>query len=237
MEDSHLTISLIIPAYNEEKYIWICLEYALKNAGKYIDEIIVVDNNSTDNTSQIAASYPWVKVVVETKKWTSSARNRWYLEAKWDILAFIDADTHMPAWWAKKIHDKFVRDSKVGVISGPYTFFDLPWYGFLYSWLYYAPLLAYVMFQLVGGICTGGNFAIRKEVLDQMKGFNTDILFYWDEADVVKRASKYTKVQYLLHLKMPTSSRRYAHQGVLKTGYMYLKNMFKSSTAPVKDFR
>lgn len=232
-----LTISLIIPAYNEEKYIWSCLEYALKNRECYLHEIIVVDNNSTDTTKNIAATYPGVRVVSEKKKWTSSARQRWYLESTGDILAFIDADTHMPVWWAKKIHDKFVHDNKTGVISGPYIFYDLPWHSVFYSWLYYSPLLSYIVFNLVGGICTGGNFAIRRNVLDKMKWFNTDILFYGDEADVVRRAKKYTRVQYLLNLKMPTSSRRYAHQGIFRTGYMYIINMFKPSSAPVKDFR
>jgi glycosyltransferase involved in cell wall biosynthesis len=49
-------ISLIIPAYNEEKYIWDCLKYALENGKWYIDEIIVVNNNSTDKTKEIAES-------------------------------------------------------------------------------------------------------------------------------------------------------------------------------------
>lgn len=226
---SKKNISLIIPAYNEEKYIWTCLEYVLKNWGWYLHEIIVVDNNSTDNTSKIAKTYPGVKVVSETKKWTSAARNRGYLEASGEILAFIDADCHMQAWRAKKIHDKFMHDHKTGVISGPYTFYDLPRWSFLYSWLYYSPIGAYIVFTLFGGICTGGNFAMRKSILDKMNWFNTDIVFYGDEADVVKRAKKYTRVQYLLDLKMPTSSRRYAQQGLFKTGYMYMINIFKST--------
>ncbi|EKD25472.1 MAG: Glycosyl transferase family 2 [uncultured bacterium (gcode 4)] len=232
-----LKISLIIPAYNEEKYIWDCLEYVFKNRESYLHEIIVIDNNSTDQTKKIATTYPGVKVVSEKKKWTSSARQRWYLESTGDILAFIDADTHMPAWWAKKIEEKFVHDNKTWVISGPYSFYDLPWYSFFYSWLYYSPILSYIVFSLVGGICTGGNFAIKRDVLDKMKWFNTDILFYGDEADVVRRAKKYTRVQYLLNLKMPTSSRRYAHQGIFKTISLYMINMFKPSSTPVKDFR
>ena len=232
-----LKVSLIIPAYNEEKYIWQCLEYALKNSKWYIQEIIVVDNNSTDSTKKVAASYPGVKVVSEKKKWTSSARNRWYLESTGDILAFVDADTHIPAWWAKKIEEKFLHTSKIGVVCGPYSFYDLPWYSFFYSWLYYAPLLTYLMSKLVGGVCTGGNFAVRKTILDKIGWFNTDILFYGDEADFLKRAEKYTKMQYMLNLKMPTSSRRYTHQGIFKTWFMYLSHMFTPSNAPVKDFR
>jgi glycosyltransferase involved in cell wall biosynthesis len=230
-------ISLIIPAYNEEKYIWLCLEYILKNADWLIDEIIVVDNNSTDNTKKIAESYVGVRVVLEHKKWTSAARNKWYLKSKWDILAFVDADTHMPKWWIKKIQQKFISDTKIWLISGPYSFYDLPWYSVLYSRLYYSPVLVYFISKFFGGICTWWNFAIRRTVLDQINWFNTDILFYGDEADLVSRAKKYTKVQYLLNIKMPTSSRRYKYQWLFKTGYIYLSHMFKPSKVPVKDFR
>ena len=63
-----LTISLIIAAYNEEKYIGDCLEYALQNADGYIYEIIVVDNNSSDNTRKIAEEYTGVKIIIEKQK-------------------------------------------------------------------------------------------------------------------------------------------------------------------------
>ena len=232
-----LKMSLIIPAYNEEKYIWACLEYALKNGDGYFHEIIVVDNASTDTTKKIAETYPGVRVVLESKKWTSPARNRGYLESTWDILAFVDADTHMPKWWAKKIYERFIHDIKIWIICWPYGFYDLPWYSFFYSRLYYAPILTYCMSKLFGWVCTGGNFAIRRTVLDQIKWFNTDILFYGDEADLLNRSKNYTQSQYMLNLKMPTSSRRYKYQGIFRTGYMYLSHMFKPSNAPVKDFR
>jgi glycosyltransferase involved in cell wall biosynthesis len=63
-----MTISLIIPAYNEEKYIGSCIEYALRHAHDHVDEIIVIDNASTDNTKKIAESYPGVRVITEHKK-------------------------------------------------------------------------------------------------------------------------------------------------------------------------
>jgi hypothetical protein len=59
-----------------------------------------------------------------------------------------------------------MHDSKIGVVCGPYSFYDLPWYSFFYSWLYYAPLLTYLMSKIVGGVCTGGNFAVRRTILD-----------------------------------------------------------------------
>ena len=68
--DKKHTITLIIPAHNEEKYIWPCLEHIIANANEHIDEIIVIDNASTDATKKIAESYPGVKVVTEHSKIT-----------------------------------------------------------------------------------------------------------------------------------------------------------------------
>ncbi len=63
-----MKISLVICAYNEEKYIGACLESVLKNAKEKLHEIIVVDNNSTDKTKEIVKRFPEVSLVEETKK-------------------------------------------------------------------------------------------------------------------------------------------------------------------------
>ena len=55
------TISLIIPFFNEEKYIGTCLEYVIKNSNGRFLEIIVVDNASTDKTSEIEVLKEMVK--------------------------------------------------------------------------------------------------------------------------------------------------------------------------------
>lgn len=51
-----MRVSLVIPIYNEEKYIKKCLD-SVKCQVEKPDEIIVVDNNSTDNTVNIAKKY------------------------------------------------------------------------------------------------------------------------------------------------------------------------------------
>ena len=61
-------ISLIIPAYNEEKYIGSCLDHAIKNSGGKFSEIIVVDNVSTDSTKSLAERRPGVRVIREERK-------------------------------------------------------------------------------------------------------------------------------------------------------------------------
>ena len=63
-----MQISVIIPAFNEEKYIEDCLKILATNLPKEVIEIIVVDNASTDQTSEIAKKFRKVRVVREDEK-------------------------------------------------------------------------------------------------------------------------------------------------------------------------
>ena len=113
-------ISLVIPAYNEEKYIADCLKSVFSSSANFF-EIIVVDNNSNDRTREIASSFEGVKVFLEERAGVMNARKRGVDESKGDIIAFIDADTKMINGWYEKIVDKF-SDPKVVTLSGPYIY-------------------------------------------------------------------------------------------------------------------
>src|SRR5689334_1513313 len=69
-----MKLSVVIPAYNEEKYIGACLDELITTAGSDIYEIIVVDNASTDRTAAVARKYKGVKVVREDRKGLTRAR-------------------------------------------------------------------------------------------------------------------------------------------------------------------
>src|SRR5262245_36697630 len=93
-------LSIVIIAFNEEKHIGPCLE-AIAHQTVAPDEVIVVDNNSTDRTVQIASSYPFIKVIHETEQGMIPARNTGLDAAKGDLLARIDADTRIPPQWVE----------------------------------------------------------------------------------------------------------------------------------------
>ena len=83
-------ISVIVPAYNAERY----LGEALASLGD-VDEIVVVDDASSDGTAAIASSFVNVRLVTRAdqhQRGIAAARNRGLAEARGDILAFIDAD-------------------------------------------------------------------------------------------------------------------------------------------------
>lgn len=103
-----LTIAIIIPAYNEASIIDECLQ-SIAHQTTLPDEVIVVDNNSTDNTAAIAASYPFVTVIREKKQGIGYARDAGFNHATSDIIGRIDADTVLPENWVESVLTVFVQ--------------------------------------------------------------------------------------------------------------------------------
>lgn len=96
------TISIIIPALNEEFYINHCLKsIGQLNRGRIVIEVIVVDNGSTDNTIQISEGYG-ARVLIRTAGTISSLRNYGAKASRGDILAFLDADCVVPQDWFER---------------------------------------------------------------------------------------------------------------------------------------
>src|SRR5690554_7504849 len=92
-------ISVIVPAHNEDKYISQCLEsLSTQDYPKSLYEIIVVDNNSADKTSEIAANFN-VKILQQSTGPVGAVRNAGASLAKGGLLAFIDADCVAPKDW------------------------------------------------------------------------------------------------------------------------------------------
>lgn len=131
-----VSVSIVIPVFNEQDYLETCLK-SIKNQSIHADELIVVDNNSTDNSAKIAEKFDFVRIVKEKKQGIVYARNRGFNEVKSDIIARIDADTILPKNWVKSIKD-FYSDSanqNVGLTGGCYFYnLNLPqFWGWLQS--------------------------------------------------------------------------------------------------------
>ncbi len=117
-----MKVSVIVPVYNEEKHIEACLR-SLVNQKVEPYEIIVIDNNCTDNTINIVKKYP-VKIIKENKQGITHARNRGFDSARGDILARCDADSILPPSWTKKIIDNF-KKYNIDALTGPASYHDL----------------------------------------------------------------------------------------------------------------
>lgn len=89
-----MRFSIIIPAYNAEAYLKRCLDSILsQNYSDY--EVIVIDDGSTDGTSNILGQYPQVKVISQTNHGMATARNRGLEVAQGDYILFVDSDDRL----------------------------------------------------------------------------------------------------------------------------------------------
>ncbi len=118
-----MNVSIIIPAYNEEDVLERCLEAICPQITSH-DEIILVDNNSTDKTLEIAKKYP-VTIISESEQGLIPARNTGFAAAKCEILARIDADAAPNSNWLE-ILKKVFEDQAVAAATGPVSYYDMP---------------------------------------------------------------------------------------------------------------
>lgn len=85
------SITVIIPCLNEEQGI----EAVLRSMPEFVDEVIVVDNNSTDRTSEVAASLG-AKVIREDVRGYGRAYKRGFAVATQDLIVTLDGDQSYP---------------------------------------------------------------------------------------------------------------------------------------------
>lgn len=223
-----LRISIIVPAYNEERYIKACLQSILEAKTPNVCEIIVVDNLSTDATAAIAKSLPGITVVKESTKGTSAARQRGFLEASGDILAFVDADSVVSRQWFAFINREFLRQPKLACLSGPYRFTDLSKWQNACVKMYWN-CLAFPAYLLTRYMVVGGNFAVRRAALEAIDGFDTSIAFYGDDTDIARRLHSVGKVRFHPFFYNHTSARRLKNQGIMRSGATYVANYLSAA--------
>ena len=120
-----MKISVVVPAYNEEKRIKKCLDSLLSQETKAY-EIIVVDNNCTDKTVSIVKKYKQVKIVHEKKPGITPARNAGFNAAKGDVIARCDADSVMPKDWLRKVGNDFKTQKDIVAVTPDFYLFDTP---------------------------------------------------------------------------------------------------------------
>lgn len=217
-----MKLSIVVPAFNEEKYIANCLEALEKYLPSEVIEIIVVDNASTDKTAKIAKKFKQVKVVKEKKKGVSYARQKGLMEAKGKYVAFIDADTQITPNWYKQVKKELSKKDVV-CLSGPSYYYDFSRIKNMNIKLYWK-FVVKTAYKVTGYVIQENNFIVKKDILLSIGGFDTNIRFYGDGADIGKRLSKVGKVKFSNKLIVFSSARRFNKEGFYKVGAKYAAN-------------
>lgn len=207
-------ISVIVCTYNRERYIGKCLEHLHRqHADKKLYEVIIVDNNSTDQTSEICksavANYTETtfRYFFEPVQGHSQSRNRGIRESKGNIIAFLDDDAFTSPNYISNLNSFFSSHPEVMAIGGKI----IPVYeGETPAWMsrYLLPLVAA---QDMGErpkkftgrkFPIGANMAFQKKAFDRYGLFNTDLgrkgkgLEGGDEKDVFDRLKENNETIY-----------------------------------------
>lgn len=110
--------SIIVPFYNKEKTLATCIESLINQSyPREGYEIILIDNDSTDNSPRIARQYPSVRLLQEKKRGAYAARNAGILAAHGVFLVFTDADVEVPRDWLANISNALIGD-KCDILLG-----------------------------------------------------------------------------------------------------------------------
>ena len=192
-------ISIVIPAYNEGNNIFSCVNsLKAQNLPRNDYEIIVVDNNSTDNTLEILKNLGVIQTV-EDEKGPAAAKNAGIPLAKGNIIAFIDGDCIATKDWLKNIASGFEK-SDVGCVAGGITAMEDDNLSPLERFLIKKGHLSqaqHIENSFLPFAATA-NAAYRKEVFDRIGLFDEGLLI-GEDADLSWRMQLFTdyKLRYV----------------------------------------
>lgn len=234
-------ISVIIPAFNEEKNITSALESLTKQTPRATFEVIVVDNNSSDGTLDSAKKYEKkinLNVYLEKRRGRGAAKARGAREAKGDILAYLDADTRAYPDWIAKMTSAF-EDEKVVAVTGPWRVYDLPdgftkWFLHSFQEIVMIPIKLYLGTSYMSGM----NMAVRRDIYQKSGGFNVALNVH-DDFDLAKRVRKFGEIKYVSDMLVETSGRRYKNGIItgLLSYHRWTLNYLLNRQADLEDIR
>jgi glycosyltransferase involved in cell wall biosynthesis len=225
-----VTITVVVCAYNEARLLSACL-HSLRAQTRPPDEILVVNNASTDETGVVARTVPGVRVIDEPTKGLVVARETARRASHGDVLAYIDADCRAPIWWLERVAARFERPDAPAAVTGPYRFYDWDWAGRalirLYDVVVAPPTHAIVHHALgIGAILYGGNFAVSRDALTMIGGFDRSIEFHGEDTNLGRRLTPIGRVDIAGECWVWTSARRYHAMGKRAVFGLYVRNFW-----------
>ncbi len=207
---SPISISVVVPAWNEGKYLAQLLESLKRQTYKNF-EVVVADSGSEDDTEAVAATYG-ARLVQGPRKGAGEGRNRGAQAAMGDILVFIDSDCVA----SENLLEKVMEACAVtGVIGGTFAFHPLD--GNWLDNLLYKFGNVYEKASIALGFYhnSGYGFFYRRKVFEDLGGIREDVVLN-ETHDLALRSRGKGQFVYL-DSPVYTSMRRYRKYGYFET--------------------
>ncbi|GAA5522168.1 TIGR04283 family arsenosugar biosynthesis glycosyltransferase [Aliifodinibius salicampi] len=208
-----MSISVIIPTYNEADTISETIEKVRRASDKQLTEIIVADGGSTDGTVQQAEAMN-VRTLKSPKKGRAAQMNHGAKQARGDILYFLHADTHPPSHFDTSIK----KAQENGYESGCFQLtFDHnhPLLRF-YAW--------FTRFDIDLFRFGDQSLFINRTIFDQIGGFREDYIVMEDQ-EITRRIKKHSSF-IILDNSVTTSAQKYQRNGIIKLQLVFSLILF-----------
>lgn len=243
--------SIIILTYNSEKYIEPLISSIFQHNKGQSFEIIVVDNNSKDETIKKVRSSEFARReelrIIETGENLGFAKgiNVGAAKAEGEFLLFVNPDTFWIDGTIKELVNVFDRSDKIGIVGGKLINSVVPEKSAGKFFGFWASLLLALGLDEAFGIrfspnktiktdfVSGGFMMVKKKVFDTLGGFDENYFIYVEDMDICFRAKKlgfstyFTPNASLMHDSHGSSSRGFAIKNIYK-GILYFQKNHKS---------
>lgn len=194
--------SVVICTHNRAKDTVEAVHSVLAQEDQDIEfEVLVIDNNSKDNTRELFQNADWpnhVRYIFESKLGLSYARNRGIREAQGEFIMFLDDDALASSSWIREVIHVFERDERIGCVGGR---IDPIWEGGKPEWIPDEIIGLYTLMDFSDQVTEmkppyfpfGANVSFRKSVFDSIEPFREDLgrvgnnLLSSEESELISR--------------------------------------------------
>jgi glycosyltransferase involved in cell wall biosynthesis len=207
------TLSIVIPCYNEEKLVGKCLWHIL-NQTVLPEEVIFIDNNSTDKSIEIAESFTdkfknigvEFQILKEEQQGQTFARLNAFSKVKNDLIGSLDTDSLISRDWIKTAKTIFNKKEKTVAISGPFYFYNSS----IFSKIHF--FFVFLQYYLIkpSHVLWGGNTVFRKTMYEKVGGLKDceemrktlKLKYASDDVYLSERFKLIGKIQFIWKLKV-----------------------------------
>lgn len=201
------TVSVVIPTRNDAAMLKTCL-HLLSRQTRPADEIIVVDNASSDDTSAVCSAAGVRRIPADLPGIPATAAAG-FDAATGDIVARLDTNSRPPADWLEHVEAVLADADPMSLVTGPAEFYGgQPWVRWAGRHLFLNGYFKGFGMLLGHAPVFGSNFALRREVWQEIRGSvvrdNADV---HDDLDISYRLRPGMAVIYDRTLSVGVSSR------------------------------